>query len=216
MGEFEDGDLVLVPDVHRIVLAGPHEPHDAFHEVLVVAETAGLPPLPEDRQRFSPKRLGDEGRRDAAVRGAHPGTVGVEDPDDPRVDSVFTVVGHGQGLREALGLVVDPPDADGIDVAPVTLRLGVDLRVAVDLRGGCEEEARALGFGQAEGVVGAQGADLQDLDRDAFEIDRTRRTGEVHDEVHLAFDVQVFRNVPLEIGESFVYPSYGRCSRSGP
>ena len=180
-----------------------HEPHDAFHEILVVAETAGLPPLSEDRQRFAPERLGDERWRDPSVRGPHPRTVSVEDPDDPRVDAVLAVVGHGQRFREALGLVVDAPHTDRVDVAPVAFRLRVDQWVAVNLGGGRQEESRAFCPGQTERVVCAQGAYLQDLDRHALEIHRTGGTGEMHDEIHVAVDVQVFGYVLPDVGEPF-------------
>ena len=51
--------------------------------------------------------------------------------------------------------------------------------------------------------MGTQGAHLQDLDRNTLEVDGARGTGEVHDEVHLAVNFQVFRHVTLEVGESF-------------
>ena len=92
----------------------------------------------------------------------------------------MAVVGHGHRLGEALGLVVDAAGADRVDVAPVGLGLRVHLRVAVDLAGRGQEEAGALGLGQAEGVVGAEAADLQGLDRHLEVVDGRRRAGEVH------------------------------------
>ena len=82
------------------------------------------------------------------------------------VEAVVAVVRHGHGLGEALGLVVDAPGADRVDVAPVGLGLRVDERVAVHLAGRGQEEAGALVLGQAERVVGAEAADLQGLDGD--------------------------------------------------
>ena len=41
----------------------------------------------------------------------------------------------------------------------------MDLRVAVDLAGAGQQEARVLGLGQAERVVGAERADLERRDR---------------------------------------------------
>ena len=85
----------------------------------------------------------------------------VEDPHDARVDAVSAVVGHRDRLGEALGLVVHAARPDRVDVAPVVLALGMDERIAVDLGGRGEQEARALRLGDAERVVGAERADLQ-------------------------------------------------------
>ena len=59
-------------------------------------------------------------------------------------DAVDAVVGHGHGFGEALGLVVHAARAHRVDVAPVVLPLRVDQRIAVDLGGGGEQEARAF------------------------------------------------------------------------
>ena len=115
--------------------------------------------------------------------GPHPRAVGVEDPHDAGVDAVGPAVGHGHRLGEPLGLVVDPARADRVDVAPVGLRLRVDLRVAVRLRGGGEQEARALLPGQPERVQRADRADLQRLDRQLQVVDRRGGRGEVQDGV---------------------------------
>jgi hypothetical protein len=95
---------------------------------------------------------------------------------NPRISSSTKVkdrvwVRGGHGLRVALRLVVHPPRSDGVDVAPVRLRLRVHERVAVDLARRRQEVPRPLGLGQPEGVVGAGAAHLQDLDGDALEVD---------------------------------------------
>ena len=64
----------------------------------------------------------------------HPGPVGVEDPGDPDLHSGLLIVGVGQGLRHPLTFVVTSPGTDGVDVAPVGLWLGMDLRVAINLK----------------------------------------------------------------------------------
>jgi len=84
-----------------------------------------------------------------------------------------------------------------VDVAPVVLGLRMDERVAVDLGRGCEQEPRALALREAQGVVGAQGADLQRLDGVAQVVHRAGRRGEVQDVVHLALDVYVMGHVVL-------------------
>ena len=53
-------------------------------------------------------------------------------------------------------------------------------RVAVDLGRRGQEELGPLGPGQAEPVVCPEATDLEDLDRDALEVGRRSRAGEVH------------------------------------
>ena len=107
------------------------------------------------------------------------------------------VVGHRHGLGEALGLVVHAARADRVDVAPVVLALRMDERIAVDLGGGGEQEARLLGLGQAERVVRAEAADLERLDRHAQVVDGGGRAREVEDAVERALEVDVVRDVVL-------------------
>ena len=170
-------------------------------QVVDVAEAARLAAVAEDGQRLVLERLAQEGRDRAAVVRAHPRAVGVEDPHDAGVDALLAVVGHRQRLGVALRLVVDAARADRVDVAPVGLRLGVDLRVAVDLGGGGEQEAGALELRQAEHVVGAVGADLERVQRQAQVVDRAGRRGEVVDEVDRLVDVERLGQVVLQEGE---------------
>ena len=109
------------------------------------------------------------------IGGAHAGAVGVEDADDRGVDALLAVVGHGQGLGVALGLVIDAARADRVDVAPVALGLGVDLGVAVDLAGGGQQEPCPVGLGQPERVMGAVAADLERVQGQAQVVDRGGR-----------------------------------------
>jgi hypothetical protein len=160
-----------------------HEAEDAVDEVGDVAEGAGLGAVAEDGDGLALEGLAAEGGDDAAVLGAHARAVGVEDADDAGFDAVVAVVGHDDGFGEALGFVVDAAGADGVDVAPVGFDLRMDEGVAVDLGGGGEQEARALGLGQAEGVVGAQRADLEGLDRQFEVVDGAGGRGEVEDVV---------------------------------
>ena len=144
LGQLQQRELVGVADVDRVVLAGLGQRDDARDEVVDVAEAARLRAVAEDRDRPVGERLAQEGRDGAPVVRAHPRAVGVEDPHDRRVDALLAVVGHRQRLGVALGLVVDAARADRVDVAPVGLGLRVDLRVAVDLAGREDQEARAV------------------------------------------------------------------------
>src|SRR5215212_7734202 len=91
------------------------------------------------------------------------------------------MVGHRYRLGVALGFVVYPAQPYGVYVPPVLLGLGMDERVPVDLAGGGEHEACPLGLGETQSVVGAQGTDLQDRDRDVLEVRGAGRGGEVVD-----------------------------------
>ena len=160
------------------------------HLVVDVAEAPGLAAVAVDRQRLALQGLDEEVRHDPTVRRPHPGAVGVEDADDSHVDAVGAVVGHGDGLGEPLGLVVDPTGSDRVHVAPVVLGLGMDLGVPVDLAGGGEEEPGVLGLGQPQAVVGAQAADLEGLDGQLQVVAGRGRAGKVEDGVDGALDRQ--------------------------
>ena len=134
----------------------------------------------------------------AAVVDAHPRAVGVEDAHDLRVDAVIAVVGHGDGLGEPLRLVVHPPRADRVHVAPVGLLLGMLQGVAVDLRRGREHEPGVLRLGQPERLVRAERAHLQRRDRQLQVVDRAGRARPVEHHVHGAVDVDVVGDVVLD------------------
>ncbi len=152
----------------------PHQADDPFDEIVHVLHAPRLAPLAVDGEGFAGEGLLDKVRHHPAVVGAHPRAEGVEDAHDAGVHAVVAVVGHGDRLRVALGLVVDAADTDGVDVAPVTLVLGVDERVAVDLGGRGEHEAGPPCEGETQGVVGPHGADLEDRDGDALEVHGAR------------------------------------------
>src|SRR4051795_8447856 len=155
LGELEQRELVRVADVDRLMRAGLGEQDHPADQIVDVTERPRLRAVAEHRDRPVLQRLAQKRRDRPAVVGAHPRTVGVEDPHDRRVDALLAVIGHRQRLGVALGLVVDAARPDRVDVAPVGLRLRMDLRVAVDLAGGEEQEAGAVGLGQAERVVRA-------------------------------------------------------------
>src|SRR5207253_5554881 len=73
----------------------------------------------------------------------------------------------------------------------------VDLGIAVDLGGGGQQEAGALGLGQAQAVVRAQAAHLQGLDGDAEVVDGRGGAGEVEDQVEGPLEVDGARDVVL-------------------
>ncbi len=111
---------------------------------------------------------------------------------------MLAVVGHRHRLGEALRLVVHTARSDRIDVSPVGLGLRVDLGVSVHLAGRGEHGAGALRAGQTHGLVRAQRAHLERLDRPAEVVGRRRRRGKMEDEIDLARYVQVVGDVVLD------------------
>ena len=92
---------------------------------------------------------------------AHPRAVGIEDADDLGVELVIAVVGRRHRLGESLGLVVHAAWSHRIHVAPVGFLLRMLQRIAVDLRGRGEDEARVFLLGEPQRLVRAERADLE-------------------------------------------------------
>ena len=128
-------------------------------------------------------------------------------------DAVLAVVGHGQRLGEALGFVVATARADGVHVAPVFLGLRMHERIAVNLRGGGDEEAGVLVLRQAERLVRAERADLQRLDREFQVIHRAGRRGEMPDVIHRAVEEDELGDILLD---EFEIPDCRRGARCCP
>src|SRR5436309_2159570 len=62
----------------------------------------------------------------------HALAISVEDATDVCVHAVVAMIGHRHGLGESLGFIIDSADADGIDMTPVVLALGMLFRIAVN------------------------------------------------------------------------------------
>ena len=182
----EDGPFVGIADVDGEMLLGARQAQDAIDEIGDIAEAARLGAVAVDGQGLALQGLHHEVRDDAAVVGLEPGAVGVEDADEVGVDAVVAVIGHDGGLGETLGFIVDGAGADGVDVAPVGLDLGMHLGVAVALGGGGVEIACAIFAGEVEGVDGAGGADEEGLGPKTGVVDGAGRGGEVEDEIDFA------------------------------
>jgi hypothetical protein len=210
LGQLQHVDLsVGVADVDRVRLVGVQQAVDALDKVGVVLEGARLGAPAIDGQRLVGQGLIDEVGHDTAVVQAHARAIGIEDAHDARLQAVVAVVGHRHCLGKALGLVVDAARADGVDVAPVALRLRVHLRVAVDLRGGGEEVARTLVLGQTQCVVGSQRADLERRDGMLQVVVGAGRGSEVQHGVERAIDVDVLADVVLDEAKALMPKQVG-------
>ena len=142
---------------------------DALDQIVHETKASRLPSVTVHGERNARQRSADELRHDTAVIDAHARPVGVEDPDDARIETVRAVVRHRHGLGEALCLVVNAPRSDRVDAPPIRFRLRMDLRTAVDLACGREQKTRAVRFCQREHAERAQAIDLERLDR-VFQI----------------------------------------------
>src|SRR5579862_6505860 len=108
--------------------------YEAFNLIADVAETASLAAVAVHRQVLVAKRLLHEVGNHTPVVELHARPVGIEDAHDTRVHVVIAMVGHGHGLAETLGLVVNRTRTDGIYMAPVSFFLRMLQGIAVTLR----------------------------------------------------------------------------------
>ena len=115
----------------------------------------------------------------------HVGPVGIKDSGYLDAQPVLAMVIEEKRLGATFALVVTRSRSFRIDVAPIGLRLGVDLRVAIHLAGGCLENPRLDAFCQAQHVDGAVHTGLGGLYRVKLIMDGRRRAGQVVNLVHL-------------------------------
>ena len=98
-----------------------------------------------------------------------------------------------QRLGAALALVIAGARTDRVDVAPIFLRLRVDVRIAIDLARRSLEDLALQPLGEAEHVDRAVHAGLGRLHGIVLVVDRRCRTGEIVDLVDL--DIERHRDV---------------------
>ncbi len=187
LGEFDHGEFARVPEVDGAskVVGAVHQAHEALDEVVHVAEGTGLGAVAIKGDGLVAQGLDDEVGDDPAVIGVHAGAVGIEDAGDLDAQVVLTAVVEEQGLGAALAFVIAGAGADGVDVAPILLRLGMDLGVAINLAGGGLQDLGPHPLGQAEHVDGPMHAGLGGLHRVELVVDGGGRAGQVIDFVYL-------------------------------
>ena len=183
---------------------GGHHPHEAFDQVVDIAETAGLAAVAVDGDVLAAQRLDDEVAHHPAVVRMHARAVGVEDADDLDVEVVLAVIVEEQGFGAAFALVVAAADADGIDPAPVAFRLRMHFRVAVDLAGGGLQDARLQPLGQTQHVDRTVHAGLGGLHRVVLE-------GTARPAARWIWSTRRTRNVTSDESEQIRWARGGRC-----
>jgi hypothetical protein len=110
---------------------------------------------------------------------------------------LLAVVRHRERLGVALRFVVDASGADRIDMTPIRLGLRVDLRIAVDLARGRQQEPGAFELGEPEHVVGPVRAHLERVQGQALIVDGAGRTRQVEDEVYGLLEKERLRDVVM-------------------
>ena len=118
----------------------------------------------------------------------HARPVGVEDARHLDVELVLAVIVEEQGLGAALAFIIAGPGPDRVDIPPIVLGLGMDGRVAVDLRGGGLKDPALQPLGKAQHVDGAMHARFGRLHGVVLVVDRGGRAGEIIDLVHLEIE----------------------------
>ena len=196
--QFQHRDFAGIADVDRLNAVGKRQAIDAVDQVGDEAEASGLVAPTENSQGFTAKRLAHHRREHSTVVEPHARSVGVKDPNNPGLHPVVAVVGHRDGLGEALRLVVAASRSDRVDVAPVILALRMDFGVAVDLRRTGQKEPRVLRLGQTKRVVGSQRTDLQGRDRMGEVVRRARGAGEMQNVVDRLINPDGFGDVVFE------------------
>src|SRR5690606_34283576 len=116
------------------------------------AERTCLRAVAIDREFLAAKRLADEIRHDTAVIFEHSRPVSVENTHDTRIDAALAMVIHHQRLGDALAFVITASEADRVHIAPISFRLRMLDRVAVNLARRCLQNSRLYAFCEAEHI----------------------------------------------------------------
>ena len=157
LGEFDHGEFAGVAEVDGAgdVVGAVHQAHEARAEIVNVAEGPGLDAVAVKGDGLVAQGLDDEVGDDAAIIRVHARAIGIQDAGDLDAQVVLTAVVEEQGLGAAFAFVGSGAGADGVDVAPVVLRLGMDGRITTDLAGGGLQDLGPHPLGQAEHVDGS-------------------------------------------------------------
>jgi hypothetical protein len=115
----------------------------------------------------------------------HSRTIRIEHTDELDAEVMLAPVVEKERLSSSLALVVAGTQADRVDVAPIVLSLRVDLRIAVHLRSGGQQNPRLSPLGQAKHIDRPMHRSLGGLDWVALVVHRRRGAGQVVDLIDL-------------------------------
>src|SRR5215471_8811528 len=116
------------------------------------------------------ERLCDEVRHDPSITRAKPWAIGVEDPNDARIDPRDPPVGHKQRFSVPFGFVINASRPDGIHISPVLLALGSLQWVTVNLTCGREQDTAVVCSGKLNDELASVAPDAQRLYREPLVI----------------------------------------------
>ena len=188
-GQLEHGELTWVAKVHgadNLLLL--HEAHESVDEIVNKAEGSGLGTLAVNSKIPTLEGLNDEVGDHSSIIGEHARTIGVENADHSDIDAILAVIVEEECLGSTLPLVIAGSEADGVDMAPVRLGLGMNIGIAVHLGGGGLEDACIDPLGKAEAVDGPDHGGFHGLDGIVLVVRRRSRAGKIVDAVHLELE----------------------------
>ena len=107
--------------------------------------------------------LDNQVRDDSPIVGVHARTVGVENTAYFDRNAVHPVVIKKERFSAPFSFVVTRAVADRVDVAPIILSLGMDVRISVDFTGRGLENFTFEPFGKPQEIEGAENACLRRL-----------------------------------------------------
>ena len=133
--QFLDGELTRVTKVDWSgdFWATRHHGQQTFNEIVDITERARLLALTVDGEWSSIQCTDNEIGNNATVMWMHAGAVGIEKSNNLDIKVVLPAVIKEQGFGSPLTFVVAGPRTNRVHIAPVVLRLGVHLRVTINL-----------------------------------------------------------------------------------
>lgn len=187
LGQFFDGEFNRVAEVDRAaeVVISIHQADKGLDEVIDIAERTGLQALSVDGYGHVLQGLDNEIRDDPAVVRMHARPVGIEDPPDFNAQVVLPVIVEKEGFGAALAFIVTRTGPGRIDVAPVALRLRMDIGIAVHLARRGLENLGPYPFCQTQHIDGTMHTGLGGLYRVMLIMDRRGRAGQIVDLIDL-------------------------------
>lgn len=137
--QLEDREFIGISNIDRSGhgIWSFHQAHHTVNQIITVAETAGLTAVTIDGNILILQCLQNKVADHPAIIGMHPGTIGIENPNEFDGKTALHPVAVEQRFGTTLALIIAGPYANGIDVAPVFLDLRMNERITVNLTGGC-------------------------------------------------------------------------------
>jgi hypothetical protein len=196
LGELLNGKFLWIAQIDRIVVLAIHQRVQAVDQVRHVLEGPGLLPFPVNGHVPILQRLDDKVADNTSVVGVHARTERVEDTGDTDLHLILIPITVHHRFGDAFALVVTRPGPDRVDIAPVTFRLWMYLRITVNFRRTGEQDAGLDPFGQTEHIECAFGRCFDRLDGIVLVMGRGRGTGQMVNLVD--FEHDMFRHIVLD------------------